>query len=231
MSRCSPRSIIAVFHTTGLLSLPQSEIRAGKLLVDPGHLQEERLGGRPHHRYKRAHSHRPVVDRALQKKHILLMTMAKKLPKTIVSLKWRVFKLCCPAHLFPNTPRTISPITGISTALAQRSVSLSSCITTVITVAIYGPISYAAQYKCFWCGKIHYEGKWEGGWALENETFFLGPVKWHWAVRRVPFHKSKALCTGSYRSEVHWYLCTWAPKGDFNELWSGIVASFQGPVQ
>jgi hypothetical protein len=34
-----PSFIIAILHTTGLLSFPQSEIRAGKLLVDPGHLQ------------------------------------------------------------------------------------------------------------------------------------------------------------------------------------------------
>jgi hypothetical protein len=40
-SRCSPSSIIVIFYTTGLLSLPQSEIRAGKLLVDPGQHQEE----------------------------------------------------------------------------------------------------------------------------------------------------------------------------------------------
>ncbi len=31
--------------------------------------------------------------------------MAKYYLKQL-SLKWRVFKLCCPAHLFPNTPRT-----------------------------------------------------------------------------------------------------------------------------
>jgi hypothetical protein len=39
-SRCSPSSIFHIFHTIGLLSPPESEIRAGKLLVDPGHLQE-----------------------------------------------------------------------------------------------------------------------------------------------------------------------------------------------
>jgi hypothetical protein len=78
VSRCSPSSIIAIFHTTGIFSLPQNKIRAGKLLIDPGHLQEERLVGRPHFRYRRARHHRPVVDRALQKKkHKLLMAMAK----------------------------------------------------------------------------------------------------------------------------------------------------------
>jgi hypothetical protein len=65
---CSSSSIIAIFHTTGLLSLPQNKIRAGKLLIGPGHLQEERLGGHPHYRYRRARRHRSVVDRALQKK-------------------------------------------------------------------------------------------------------------------------------------------------------------------
>jgi hypothetical protein len=38
---------IAIFYTSGLLSLPESEIRAGKLFVDPGHLQEELVGGSP----------------------------------------------------------------------------------------------------------------------------------------------------------------------------------------
>jgi hypothetical protein len=38
-------------HTIGLLSPPESEIRAGKLLVDPGHLQEELVGDRPNHFY------------------------------------------------------------------------------------------------------------------------------------------------------------------------------------
>jgi hypothetical protein len=33
---------------------PESEIRAAKLLVDRGHLQEELVGGCPHHRYRRA---------------------------------------------------------------------------------------------------------------------------------------------------------------------------------
>jgi hypothetical protein len=58
---------IAIFHTIGLLSLPKNKIRAGKLLIDSVQLQEERLGGRPHYRYRRARRHRPVVDRVLQK--------------------------------------------------------------------------------------------------------------------------------------------------------------------
>ncbi len=56
-----------MFRTSGLLSLPESEIRAGKLLFDPGNLQEELVGRHPHHGYRRACPRRPGVDRALQK--------------------------------------------------------------------------------------------------------------------------------------------------------------------
>jgi hypothetical protein len=86
-SRCSPSLINAVFHTSDLLFLPQSKIRAGKLLVDPGHLQEEGVGGCPHHHYKRARCHRPVVDRALQKNTHVADDHGKKLPETSVSIK------------------------------------------------------------------------------------------------------------------------------------------------
>jgi hypothetical protein len=47
-------SFLTIFHTSGLLSPPESEIRAGKLLVDPGHLQEELKVGRHHQRYIKA---------------------------------------------------------------------------------------------------------------------------------------------------------------------------------
>jgi hypothetical protein len=86
-SRCSPNSIIAVFHTSDLLFLPQSEIRAGKLLVGPGHLQEEGVGGRPHHRYRRACCHHPVADRLLPKNTHVADEHSKILPETFVSLK------------------------------------------------------------------------------------------------------------------------------------------------
>jgi hypothetical protein len=46
-SRYSPSSIIAIFHSSDLLFLPQSEVRAGKLLVDTEHFQEEELGVAP----------------------------------------------------------------------------------------------------------------------------------------------------------------------------------------
>ncbi len=62
-----PAQFFALFHTSDLLSLPESEIRAGKLRVDPGHPQEELVGGRPHHHYIKARRRRPRVDRALKK--------------------------------------------------------------------------------------------------------------------------------------------------------------------
>jgi hypothetical protein len=104
--RCSPSAIIAVIHTSGLFFLPKSEIGAGKLLVGPGHLQEEHVGGHPHHRYIKANCRHPVKDRTLQKNTHIADNHGKKLPETIISLKSTVFKLCHSAHLFPNTPRT-----------------------------------------------------------------------------------------------------------------------------
>ena len=101
-----PAPFFAIFHTSDLLSLPESEIRAGKLLVDPGHPQEELVGGRPHHHYIKARRRRPRVDRALQKNTHIADDHAKKLSEGSVSLKGTVFELCCTAHLFPNTPRT-----------------------------------------------------------------------------------------------------------------------------
>jgi hypothetical protein len=74
-----PAPLFAIFCTSVLLSLPESEIRAGKLLVDPGHLQEEHLGGRPHHCYRRACHRFPGVDRALQKNTRIADDDAKKL--------------------------------------------------------------------------------------------------------------------------------------------------------
>jgi hypothetical protein len=83
------------FCTSSLLSHSQREIRAGKLLVDPGHLQEELEGGRPHHRYRRARRRRPGVDRVLQKTHILLMTMQKNNVKQL----YVALRICFLTHL------------------------------------------------------------------------------------------------------------------------------------
>jgi len=69
------------------LSVPKREIRTGKLLVDPGHPQEEHVGGRPHHHYIKARHCRPRVDRALQKNTHTAENHAKKLPEASISLK------------------------------------------------------------------------------------------------------------------------------------------------
>ncbi len=58
-----------------------------------------------HHHYIKARCRRPWVDRALQKNTHTPDNHTKKLPEASFSLKKIVFKLCCPAHLFPNTPR------------------------------------------------------------------------------------------------------------------------------
>jgi hypothetical protein len=69
------------------LSPPESEIRAGKLLDDEGHLQEKPVGGHPHHHYIKAYCRRPRVDRALKKNTHTTDDHAKKLPEASVSLK------------------------------------------------------------------------------------------------------------------------------------------------
>jgi hypothetical protein len=57
------------------------------LLVDPGHLQEELVGGCPHHHYIKACHRRPREDRALQKNTRMADDHAKKLPEVGISLK------------------------------------------------------------------------------------------------------------------------------------------------
>ncbi len=88
VTRCSPPApLFAIFRTSGLLSLHESEIRAGKLLVDPGHLQEELVGGRTHQRYRKARRRHPGVDRALRKNTHIADEHAKILPEASVSVK------------------------------------------------------------------------------------------------------------------------------------------------
>ncbi len=82
-----PAPLFAIFHTSGLLPLPESEIRAGKLLVDPGHLQEELLGVAPTIVTEKARRNLPGVDRALQKNTHIADEHAKNLPEASVSLK------------------------------------------------------------------------------------------------------------------------------------------------
>ena len=50
---------------------------------------------------------------------------------------------------------------------------------------------YTAPYVMFLMRVDPLRGQVGGGWALEIETF-LGPMKWHGAVRRVPFGAQKS---------------------------------------
>jgi hypothetical protein len=57
-------------------------------------------------------------------------------------------------------------------------------------IAIYAPMIYTAPYvMCSMRADPLYEGKWEGVGKIET---FLGSVKWHRAVRRVPFGAKKS---------------------------------------
>ncbi len=82
-----PAPFFAIFRTSDLLSFFESEIRAGKLRVDPGHPQEELVGGRPHHHYIKARRSRPRVGRALQNNTHTPDNHTKKLPEASFSLK------------------------------------------------------------------------------------------------------------------------------------------------
>jgi hypothetical protein len=58
-------------------------------------------------------------------------------------------------------------------------------------LAIYVPMIYTAPYVMLLMGADKLRGQVGGGWALEIKTF-LGPVKWHQAIRRVPFGAQKS---------------------------------------
>jgi hypothetical protein len=57
-------------------------------------------------------------------------------------------------------------------------------------IAIFGPIMYTAQYVMLLMRANTLRGQVGSGGAQEIKTF-LGPVKWHRAVRRVPFGAQK----------------------------------------
>jgi hypothetical protein len=101
--------------------------------------------------------------------------------------------------------------------------STAHALSTSGFLAIYGPTIYTAQYIMLLMRENPLQGQVVEGWALEIEPF-LGPVKWPRDIRQVPFGTkksrfpgpnllplaqvmdlpaSKALCTVSYRSEVH----------------------------
>ncbi len=56
--------------------------------------------------------------------------------------------------------------------------------------SIYGPMIYTAVFLMLLMRANLLRGQLGSGWALEIETF-LGPLKWHQAVRRVPFGAQK----------------------------------------
>ncbi len=58
-------------------------------------------------------------------------------------------------------------------------------------LASYALMIFRAPYVMFWMHADPLRGQVGGGWALEIETF-LGPVKCHRAVRRVPFGAQKS---------------------------------------
>ncbi len=80
------------------------------------------------HCYRKACRRCPGVDRALQKDTPIADDHAKKLSEASVSLKWTVFKLCCPAHLFPNTP-CMSPSLHSISMYTEAGVSKNCCAT------------------------------------------------------------------------------------------------------
>ncbi len=81
-----PASLLQYFTLLAFYLLLKVKSELASLLVDPGHLQEERIGGRPHYRYRRARRHRPVEDRALQKNTNITDDHGQILPETFVSL-------------------------------------------------------------------------------------------------------------------------------------------------
>ncbi len=67
-------------------------------------------------------------------------------------------------------------------------ISNSNALSTVSIITIYAPMIYTALCVMFWMRAYPLLGQVGGGWALEFKSF-LGPVKWHRANRRVPFHR------------------------------------------
>jgi hypothetical protein len=62
---------------------------------------------------------------------------------------------------------------------------------------------YTASYVMFWVRADPLRGQGGEGWALEIKAF-LGPVKWHRAIRRVPFGAQKNLWIRIREDKTHW---------------------------
>ncbi len=102
-------------------------------------------------------------------------------------------------------------------------------------IAIYAPMIYTAPCVCFQCGQHPLRGQVGGGWALEIETF-LGPVKWHWADRRVPFGAQKSRCHFTGPKKV--LISRAQPRADQSlrswlysipDFWSWLKCEWLGP--
>ncbi len=83
-----------------------------------------------------------------------------------------LYSPCCPPLPFP---------------LVQLSPLPLPCVNKCTVLTIYAPVIYTRPCIMFWRRGYTLRGEVGGGWALEFPSF-LGPVKWHRADRRVPFH-------------------------------------------
>ncbi len=70
-------------------------------------------------------------------------------------------------------------------------------------ITIYAPMIYTAPCVMFLMQADTLCGQVGGGWALEIKSF-LGPVKWHRAVRRVLFGAQKTRMEGVNRVKGGW---------------------------
>jgi hypothetical protein len=70
----------------------------------------------------------------------------------------------------------------------------------IATLPIYGPVIYTTPFEMVFMREGPLRGQVRGNRALEIETF-LGPVKWHRAVRRVPFRAQKSRITKIIRNQ------------------------------
>jgi hypothetical protein len=90
---------------------------------------------------------------------------------------------------FPNSLQRQSQ-DGIFRSYLKKNLHIKKLSLSTWGLAIYAPMMYKAPYVMFMMRADPLRRQLGGGWALEIETF-LGPVKWHRAVRRVPFGDQK----------------------------------------
>ncbi len=100
-----------------------------------------------------------------------------------ISEKYHVcFIFCCRWYLIYSSPTFLFwELRGLSPNF-HIHVSMSD----FIYLCTY--VHCTAPCIMFWIRAYPLRGEVGGGWALEFSSF-LGPVKWHWADRQVPFHR------------------------------------------